>query len=107
MVKLLLSELLILDHQLHIIKSSITLLLYTLCKMEILVAQKRLDGNEVDKAFKMWEKALQGWIERRAVVGGSFFGYRPQGGMKLLYGSTELKVYISFFSRVCSYLYTH
>lgn len=92
LVKLFLSVLLISDFQIDILKSSITLLLYALCKMEILVAQKVLDGSEVDKVFKMCEIALQDWIKRRGVVGGSFFGYRAQGGMKLLYGLTELKV---------------
>ena len=95
LLKLLLSELLILDQQVDIIKSSITLLLYAVCKMELLVAQKNLDVSEVKEVFAACEKALLGWVRHPGVVGangGSCFGYRAQDRMKLLYGSTELKV---------------
>ena len=95
LLKLLLSELLITDNQVDVIKSSITLLLYAICKMEILVAQKKLDEAVVEKAFTTCGKALQEWVKRRGVMGvqgGSSFGYKTQGKMKMLYGSTELKV---------------
>ena len=94
MLKLLLSELLITDHQVDVIKSSITLLLYAICKMEILVAQKKLDEAEVEKAFTTCGRALQEWVKRRGVIGGggSSFGYKARGKMEMLYGSSELKV---------------
>ena len=94
MLKLLLSQLHITDHQVDVIKSSITLLLYAICKLEILVAQKKLDEAEVEKAFTTCGKALQEWVERRGVIGGggSSFGYKTESQMKMLYGSTELKV---------------
>ena len=95
MLKLLLSQLHITDHQVGVIKSSITLLLYAICKLEILVAQKELDEAEVEKAFTTCGRALQEWVERRGVFGvegGSSFGYKARGKMKMLYGSSELKV---------------
>ena len=94
LLKLLLSELLITDNQVDVIKSSITLLLYAICKMEVLVAQKKLDEAEVEKAFAMSGKALQDWVKRRGVIGegGSSFGYKAQCKLKMLYGLTELKV---------------
>lgn len=91
MVKLLLFELLINDHQVNIIKISITLLLYALCKMEVLVAQKEIDGSAADKAYTMLGIALHTWMRRNG-VGGNYFGKRAQDNMALLYGSTELSV---------------
>ena len=91
-MKLFLSELFISDHQVNIIKTSITLLLYALCKMEVLVAQKEIDGTDANRAFTVLGIALQTWIHKRSVVGGGFFGKRAQDKMILLYGSTELSV---------------
>ena len=88
LMKLFLSELLISDHQLNIIKTSITLLLYGLCQMEAVVCQ----GSEVSKTFQKCEIALYNWIKRDGVVGGSFFGRRAEDEMKLVSGLTELKV---------------
>ena len=95
LLKLLLSELLKNDHQVDVIKSSITLLLYAVCQMELLVAQKKLDETEVKEVFVACEKALLGWVRRPGVVGpngGGYFGYKAHGRMHLLYGSTELEV---------------
>ena len=94
LLNLLLSELHKTDNQVDVIKLSITLLLYAICKMEILVGQKKLHEAEIDKAFTTCGKALQEWVKRRGVIGGggSSFGYKTQGKMEMLYGSTELKV---------------
>lgn len=102
LVKLLLSQLFGIDHQIKIIKLSISLLLHTL-EMQLLIAQEKLDGTEMENVFAMCEMYLKNWIERRSVVGGSFFGCRVENEMKLVYGSTELKVY-ALHCEHCSYI---
>ena len=92
LMKHLFSELNIQEHQVDILALSVSLLLYSLCKMEILVSRKILDGTELDRAFGVCEVTLVDWIKRRNVVGGKFFGYFIKNETQLLYGSTELKV---------------
>ena len=96
LVKLLFSELNIQPHQVEILKLVVTVLLYLLCKMEIIVARNELDESEVAKTFGALKVVLEDWVKRGGigVVGGSFFGYRVQNDTTLLYGSTELKVLI-------------
>ena len=76
----------------EILKLVVTVLLYLLCKMEIVVARNELDESEVTKTFGALEVILENWIKCEYVVGGILFGYRVQNNTILLYGSTELKV---------------
>ena len=93
LVKVLFSKLTIIEHQVEVIKMSITLLLYALCKMDCLGTQSESDILDI---FGMCEVALEGWIKRREVMGGRYFGYKTQDRMTLLYGRTELKVRIFY-----------
>ena len=93
LMKHLFSELNVQEYQVDILALSVTLLLYSLCKMEVLVAREELDETEIGKAFGVCEVTLLDWIKRRGVVGGKCFGYSTQNETKLLYGSTELKVF--------------
>lgn len=92
LVKSLLSELNGVEFQVHIIKLSISVLLYALSKMETLVEQNTMNENEVTRVFGMCQVALLDWVKRRSVIGGSYFGYNAQNKMTLLYGSVELVV---------------
>lgn len=87
LVKLLLSGLNM--AQINIIKLSISVLLYAASKVETLLAQ-----NMMEKVFEICEIALQDWVGR--VIGGNYFGYKVQNKMRMLYGSTELKVSFTF-----------
>ena len=93
LMKHLFSELNIQEHQVHILSLIVSLLLYSLCKMEVLVAREELDDTEVDQAFGVCEVTMLDWIKRHSVVGGKCFGYSAQNETKLLYDSTELKVF--------------
>lgn len=87
LVKLLLSQLNKDNNHIDIIKLSISLLLYTLSKMETLIAQ-----NMINDTLGMCEVALLDWVKHGDVIGGRFFGYKVENKMRLLYGSVELKV---------------
>ena len=89
LMKSLFFELNIQEYQLNVLKLVITVLLYSLCKMDILV---ELDEKGLTETLGVCELALQEWLKREDVVGGIYFGKSVQKATKLLYESTELKV---------------
>ena len=92
LMKSLFFELNIQEYQINVLKLVITVLLYSLCKMDILVARSELDEKGSTEALGVCELALQEWLKREHVVGGIYFGKSVQNPTKLLYESTELKV---------------
>ena len=92
-MKQLFSELNNKEHQVDVLCSSVTILLYSLCKMEVILAQMKMAEDKlVQDTFNICEAILQDWIKRYWVIGGDFFGYKDQNETMLLYESTELKV---------------
>ena len=89
LMKRLFSELNVQEFQIEVLKLAVTVLLYSLCKMDILVARNELDETQLTNAFGVCELALQEWVKRS--IGGIYFGKSAQNAT-LLYGSTELKV---------------
>ena len=102
LIKRLFSELNVQEFELEVLKLALTVLLYSLCKMDILVSRNELNETQLTDVFGVCELALQEWVKRSKVVGGIYFGKSAQKATILLYGSTELKVinptYVFFFT---------
>ena len=96
LMKRLFSELNNEDHHLDVLSFIVTIVLYSLCKMEVVLAQmESSESNNIllEEKFNICEGILEDWIKRNKVVGGNFFGKKIQDKSKyLLYASTELKV---------------
>lgn len=86
------------DHHLEVLKMSVSVLLYSLCKLNNLVDQNKLESRVIIDAFGMCEVALQDWVKQPNVIGGSFFGGRIQYDTQLVYGNAELQVYTLLFN---------
>ena len=81
------------DHQIDVLSSSVTILLYSLCKIEEILAQMKTSEDKlVQDTFLVCETILEDWIKQYSVVGGDYFGYKIQNETGLHNGSTELKV---------------
>ena len=81
-----------LQHHLEVLKASVSVLLYTLCKIDILVDQNVLESGEITDAFGMCQVDLRDWVKQNGVIGGAFFGGRIQG-TAIEYANAELQVY--------------
>ena len=81
-----------LDFQLDVLKWSITILLYSLCHVEDLIAnQEVVEVEVIGQAFQWCQLSLKSWIESTNVIGGSVFGGKSGRN------STEFKVHKQFF----------
>lgn len=80
----------------NVIKAAISLLLYALCKAEVLVGRHELEESEVLNVFQFCQGFLLDYIKHHKVIGGIFFGYTYRNETDLLYGSDELKVWIIY-----------
>ena len=94
LMKCLFSELNNEDHHLDVLSFIVTIVLYSLCKMDVVLAQMESSENILlEETFSICEGILEDWIKRYMVVGGDFFGRKVQDkSNRLLYASTELKV---------------
>jgi hypothetical protein len=82
-----------LDFQLDVLKLSITVLLYSLCHVEDLIAnQEVVEVKVIGEAFQWCQLSLKRWIESTNVIGGSVFG--GKSGHYL----TEFKLWQSMLS---------
>lgn len=79
-----------LEHHLDVLGLSISLMLSSLCKEDVLVSEKK--DPAFKKVFGVCEVALLDWVKNHNVIGGSFFGGRIQN-TTILYSLDELKVY--------------
>ena len=82
-----------LEHHLDVLGLSISLMLSSLCKEDVLVSEKK--DPAFKKVFGVCEVALLDWVKNHNVIGGSFFGGRIQN-TTILYSLDELKVYTYF-----------
>ncbi|CAI8017474.1 hypothetical protein GBAR_LOCUS10602 [Geodia barretti] len=82
-----------LDFQLDVLKWSITILLYSLCHVEDLIAnQEVVEVEVIGQAFQWCQLSLKSWIESTNVIGGSVFGGKSGRN------STEFKLWQSMLS---------
>ena len=79
-------------HECHVdvLKHSITLLLYSLWRMETFVAQNEVNESELANAIGLLEMAMKGWANK--CIGVCFGKIVQHNTTKLLYGSVEFKV---------------
>ena len=63
-----------LGFKVEILKLSISVLLCSLCRVEDLVSEKKVEADVITTAFGRCQSALQEWVKHAQVIGGSFFG---------------------------------
>ena len=84
------------EHLLAVLKTSITLLLLAMCKIQALAAQNMLDPTRIRDVFVTCEKILGEWVANHNVIGGSIFGgsvdYSWTGRRELKRAKSELEV---------------
>ena len=98
-----------LDHHLEVLKTSISVLLCTLCKIDVLVGKDEMESRVITEAFGMCQVDLQDWVKGPGVIGGSFFGGRIHATV-IVYANAELQVItlfvVQFISRSAILLYS-
>ena len=75
-----------------LLKSAISVLLHSLCKIEVLVAQNVVDATKINTVIGKCEVDLQDWLKNPDVIGGIHFGRRINNGT-FLYAPAEFRVY--------------
>ena len=72
-----------------LLKIAISILLHSLCKVELLVAENVVDVNEI---IGICEVHLQDWLKNTDVIGGIHFGGSVYNS-NFLYATAEFRVY--------------
>ena len=75
-----------------LLKIAISILLHSLCKIEVLVAQNVVDATTITNVIGICEVDLQDWLKNPDVIGGLQFGRRINNGT-FLYAPAEFRVY--------------
>ena len=78
--------------QVDLLKLSISILLYSLCHLEDLIAKQLVEANIMNQIFQRCHRTLENWITSTNVIGGSFFGGKVSSHGELALSSMELKV---------------
>ena len=81
----------VLDLKLEMLKMTLSLLLHSLCNIEVLVTQNLVDTARLLEILGECEVTLQDWVQRTDVVGGQQFGNKMYRNT-FVNGSTEFKV---------------
>ena len=83
------------NQKVDVLKRVLSLLLHTLCKIEVLVTRNEVVYTEITNTLEVFEVALQNWVKNPDVIGGNYFGKAFTN--VFLYGSVEFKVCIVKF----------
>ena len=81
------------NFQVEILKLSVSVLLSSLCRVEDLISEKKVEANVITTAFGRCQSALEKWVKDLNVIGGSIFGGQVDRYHRLLHSSAEFKVY--------------
>ena len=70
-------------HFIDVLKMALSVLLFSLAKVKVYVAQRKVEEERITNALGMCQAALKDWVINVNVIGGSIFGGNKKGDIEV------------------------